>query len=328
MSNSELILSIRNLTVKYRSRRGYVNALRNINLDIYRNEALGIVGESGSGKTTLALAIIRQLPNNARIVSGSIIFYDDGNKVDLLTMNYDEFRRYLWEKIAFVPQGAMNSLNPVLKIKDHFTETVKAHNPDASKEEIVRKAREVLKVTLLDPDRVLNSYPHQLSGGMKQRVMISLALILNPAIIIMDEPTSSLDVVSQKIILQNLKDIMRMFNVTIIVITHDIGVVAEVANRVVVMYAGKIMEVGDVESVFYNALHPYTQGLLKAVPKLRGEAELYSIPGEPPDLVNPPSGCSFHPRCPFAMDICTINEPSLKEVNRGHLVACFKYETR
>jgi peptide/nickel transport system ATP-binding protein len=323
---SEEVLRIRNLRVVYSSRRGYVNALRKVDLEVKGNEVLGIVGESGSGKTTLALTIIRQLPSNSKILSGSILFNEGGELVDLLRVDYQEFRRFLWSRISYVPQGAMNSFNPVSKIKEHFIETAKAHYPNMGKQEILSRAEELLKVMLLDPKRVLESYPHQLSGGMRQRTLISLALLLNPKVVIMDEPTSSLDVVSQKVILQDLRRVLREFDVAVAVITHDMGVVAEVADRVAVMYAGNVVEVGHVEDVFYNPLHPYTQGLMAAVPKLRDrEGKLISIPGSPPDLVNPPRGCSFHPRCPIAAEICRTTEPQPTELSRGRSVSCFKW---
>lgn len=326
---NELLLRIQDLTVLYSSRRGYVNAIRNISLDIYENETLGLVGESGSGKTTLALSIIRQLPNNAKINSGNIIFNENGDYVDLLKINYEDFRkRFLWSRIAYVPQGAMNSFNPIMKIKEHFIETAKTRQKDLSKDEILKRASELLKIMLLEPDRVLNSYPHQLSGGMKQRTLIALALFFNPKLVIMDEPTSALDVVSQKVILQDLKKVADEFNLTMVVITHDMGVVAEVSDRIGVMYAGGLVEIGGVEDIFYNPLHPYTQGLLNAVPRLHTETNvLKAIPGSPPDLINPPPGCKFNPRCPYAMEVCKKTEPELVKVSSDRLVACFKYSS-
>ncbi|RLG85047.1 MAG: ABC transporter ATP-binding protein [Thermoprotei archaeon] len=328
MPGENLILSIRNLNVVYWARRGWVKAVRNVSLDIYRGEVLGLVGESGSGKTTLALTVMKLLPTNAKILSGSILYYGLGKAVDLAKLSEKEIRKYRWKEIALAFQGAMNAFNPVMRIKDHFIETAKAHLGHVDEEEVLKEARELLKLVLLEPDRVLRSFPHQLSGGMKQRTLLALALLLRPKLIILDEPTSALDVVSQKVILETLRNIKREFSTTMILITHDLSIAAELTDRVAIMYAGKIMEVGGVEDIFYDPMHPYTRGLLKAVPVLKGTKEVESIPGSPPDLIDLPPGCAFHPRCPYAMERCRREDPPLVEVKPGRFVACWLYTKR
>ncbi|MDK6028111.1 ABC transporter ATP-binding protein [Ignisphaera sp. 4213-co] len=323
---NEKILRISRLSIIYGARRGFVKAVRDVSLDLYRGECLALVGESGSGKTTLALSIVRALPTNAKIVSGNVYYHLDNNKeVDITKLTEDEMRKIRWREIAMVFQGSMNAFNPVLKIGDHFIETAKAHRFAMDKNEIIEKASNLLSLVLLDAKRVLNSYPHQLSGGMKQRTLIALSLLLNPKIIIMDEPTSALDVVSQKVVLNALSNIKKELNLSMIFITHDLGITAEVADRVSVMYAGQIVEIGNVFEMYYDPLHPYTQGLLKAIPRLRGSVNITSIPGSPPDLINLPPGCSFHPRCPFAMDVCRREEPPMIEVDKNRFVKCWLY---
>ncbi len=326
--NNNVIVSIENLTIHYMSERGRVKAVDNVSLNIFRGEVLGVIGESGSGKTTLALSILKLLPLNARIVSGKIIYYGNKNPIDILSLDFNTLREIRWKNISMVFQGAMNSFNPVMRIKDHFIETALAHRLNISREEIISRARELLEMVLLEPNRVLNSYPHQLSGGMRQRVLIALSLLLNPKVIILDEPTSALDVVSQKIVLKTLRNIKNSMNITMLFITHDLGISAEIADRIAVMYAGKIVEINDVMTLYKDPLHPYTQGLLKAIPRLRGYIEAKSIQGNPPDLVNPPPGCRFHPRCPFAMDICRREEPPMIDIGNGRYVSCWLYVKR
>ncbi len=317
----EPIISIKDLTVFYKGLRGYVHAVDGVTLDAYRNEVLGIVGESGSGKSTLALSILRILPQTAKIVKGSILF--DG--VDLAKAPESVLREIRWRRIAYVPQAALNALNPTLKISDHILETAKAHGI-RDRKGVLEKAKQLFEMLRLDPKRVLNSYPHELSGGMKQRVTIALGLLLDPEVLILDEPTTALDVLTQRFILDLLKDLRRKINITMIFITHDIAIEADLADRVAVMYAGKIMEVGDVYQIFKAPKHPYTQALIRSIPSLIGSVEeMKPIPGSPPDLVNPPPGCRFHPRCLYAMDICKRKEPPLLEIERGRLVACWLY---
>jgi len=324
----ETILSIRNLTVFYRGLRGYVHAVDDVSLDVYRNEVLGIVGESGSGKSTLALTILRILPPTARIVRGSIIYRDPetGREYDLAKMPEREVAKIRWRKISYVPQAALNALNPTLKIVDHVLETARAHG-FTDKKKVLEKAEYLFKMLRLDPKRVLNSYPHELSGGMKQRVTIALGMLLDPQVLILDEPTTALDVLTQRFILDLLKDLRKKIDITMIFITHDIAIEADLADRVAVMYAGKIMEVGDVFQIFKAPKHPYTQALIRSIPSLIGSVEeMRPIPGSPPDLVNPPPGCRFHPRCPYAeKGLCDTKEPPLIQLADGRLVACWLY---
>ncbi len=320
-SSNENIIEIRGLNVYYMTLRGYVKAVNEVDLDIQRGEIMGLVGESGSGKSTLAMAIMRILPPTARIVKGSILF----NGTDMVRLDSRMLRRMLWKRISIIPQAALNALNPVLKIKDHFMETARAHGV-SDKDWVVKRASELLELLNLEPKRVLNSYPHELSGGMKQRVLIALAMLLSPDVLILDEPTTALDVLTQRFILDLLKDLHAKTGITMIFITHDIAVIADLADRVGVMYAGKVVEVGDVFTVFKNPYHPYTVALMKSIPSLVGDiSEMKSIPGTLPDLINPPPGCLFAPRCPRAMDICREKHPPYVELKKGHYVSCWLY---
>ncbi|NPA05495.1 MAG: ABC transporter ATP-binding protein [Crenarchaeota archaeon] len=317
---SEPIISIRGLRVVYHALRGVVKAVDNVSLDVMKGELIGVVGESGSGKTTLAMAILRLLPPKvARIVGGHILF--DG--LDLATAREEELRKVRWSRISYVPQAALNALNPTLKIIDHFMETAKSHGI-RDRKWVVERASELLETLRLEPERVLNSYPHELSGGMKQRVLIALSMLLNPEVIILDEPTTALDVLTQYFILNLLRAIKEKYNMTMMFITHDIAVIAGIGDRVAVFYAGKVMEIGDVYTIFKRPAHPYTRALIKSIPTLTGNIEeMKPIPGTPPDLINPPPGCRFHPRCPYAMEKCKRVEPPMVELKPGHLAACW-----
>jgi len=318
------ILEVRNLHVVYRSPRGYVRAVDGVSMTVLDGEVLGIVGESGSGKTTLALTILRILPSNAKIVSGSILFRGS----DLVSMDENALRDYRWKRISMVPQAALNALNPTMKILDHVLETAQAHGI-RDRKYVIERISELLQMLRLEPERVLRSYPHELSGGMKQRVLIALALFLDPELIILDEPTTALDVLTQRFILDLLKDLHRKTGKTMIFITHDIAIIADVADRVGVMYAGKMVEIGDVYTIFRDPKHPYTKALIKSIPSLVGSVEdMKPIPGFPPDLINPPPGCRFHPRCPYAMDVCRSREPPAVELRPGHVVWCWLYAKR
>ena len=318
------LISIRNLRVAYISLRGYVRAVDKVNLNIYKGEVLGVVGESGSGKSTMAYTILRVLPPTARILEGSITY----NGMDILKMPGEEFRKIRWRKLSLIPQAALNALNPTLKIMDHFLETAKTHGI-RDKGQVTSKASELLKLLRLEPERVLPSYPHELSGGMKQRVLIALAMLLDPELLILDEPTTALDVLTQRYILDLLKDVKAKLGITMVFITHDIAVIADIADRVAVMYAGKIFEVGDVYQVFKNPINPYTKALMESIPSLIGDVEeMKPIPGSPPDLVNPPPGCRFAPRCSQAMSICKEKEPPMVEIEPGHYTCCWLYVKR
>ena len=324
MRATEPIIDVRNLVTVYYSLRGLVRAVDNVSFSVLRGEVLGVVGESGSGKSTLSMSILRVLPLNARIVSGSIMF--DG--VDLVKLPEQEMKKIRWHRISLVPQAALNALNPTMKIKEHFIETAKYHGV-RDKGAVVEKASELLELLRLEPRRVLESYPHELSGGMKQRVLIALALLLDPEVLILDEPTTALDVLTQRAILDLLKDLRKKIDITMIFITHDIAVIADLADRVAVMYAGKLVEIGDVFTVFKNPYHPYTRALIKSIPSIIGSVEeMRPIPGSPPDLVNPPPGCRFHPRCSEKLPVCSEKEPPVVEVKPGHMVSCWLYAGR
>ncbi|KYH36304.1 MAG: peptide ABC transporter ATPase [Candidatus Bathyarchaeota archaeon B24] len=322
------ILSIKGLSVEYLSPRGRVKAVRNVNLEVYKGEILFLVGESGAGKSTLGLTLLKLLPEGiAKVVGGEVIYHrDDGGNLNILKLRKGRLRRFRWKEVAMVFQGAMNSLNPIMKIKDQMYDVIKDHGVRLSKREAYKKIEELLAMVRLDAKRVLKSYPHQLSGGMKQRVMIAMSLLLDPKLLILDEPTTALDVLTQKNIMNVLKDIRDKLHLTMIFITHDLSLAAELADRIAIMYAGSIVEVGSVEQIFYRPKHPYTHGLLKSVPKLTSEiGKLESIPGFPPDMINLPPGCKFHPRCVFRRDICMEKEPFLQKVEENHYTACWRW---
>jgi len=314
------LLEIKNLKVYYYTRRGAVRAVDGVSLYMDRGETLGLVGESGSGKSTLGLSILRLIPPPGKIVDGKIVF--DG--MDITSMPEDEIIKIRGKRISMVFQDPMTSLDPLMKIGDHLIETIMVHE-NVSREEAEKRAKELLESVGILPDR-FNDYPHQFSGGMRQRVMIALALALNPDLIIADEPTTALDVIIQAQILELMKELKKKFNAGIILITHDISIVAEMADRIALMYAGQLMEFSDALSIFEEPLHPYTEALLQSIPNIQlSDQKLRYIPGSPPDLINPPSGCRFHPRCPYVMDVCRVKEPPMIEVEKGRMVKCFKY---
>jgi len=313
------ILKLEDLTVYYETQRGYVRAVEGIHLAVKEREALGLAGESGCGKTTVALSILRILPPEGIIKRGKILFRD----IDIAKLSESEIREKIrWKKISIVFQGAMNALNPVFKIGDQIVEAITTHYPDVSKEEAMERARKLLELVGIEPSRVDN-YPHEFSGGMKQRAVIAMALATNPELLIADEPVTALDVVIQAQILKLLKDLKKKLKLSLILITHDLSVITETCDSVAIMYAGKIVEKGTVHEIYTEPLHPYTQGIISAFPNLYApRTRLSSIPGFPPDLLNPPTGCRFHPRCKYAMDICRRKEPPLIDSGGGHLVAC------
>jgi peptide/nickel transport system ATP-binding protein len=320
--SGDILYSVRDLTVEYKTRAGAVRAVDNVSIDIQRGEILGLVGESGCGKSTLGKALMRLHDGPASITGGELWF--DGR--DLMRLSTSEMPDIRGAEIGMVFQDPMTSLDPVQRILDHLTETIRAHEADTV--DAVGRAEELAERLGIRRER-LKEYPHQMSGGMRQRVMISLALALRAKLVIADEPTTSLDVIVEAKFLDLLKELQKEFGLTILLITHNIGVVAEVADRVAVMYAAKMAEVGTAKDVFAYPKHPYTQGLLKSVPNIKlDEGELYKMGGEPPSLLHPPSGCRFHPRCPSVMDICTTKEPPFKPVIKEHLAACWLYLER
>jgi peptide/nickel transport system ATP-binding protein len=280
------------------------------------------VGESGCGKTTIALSILKILPAGGRIRHGKILYED----TDLVPLTDSEMRKVRWKGISIVFQGAMNAMNPVFKVGDQIVEAIRLHEKNVSKSEAKRRTEALLEMVGVEPSRAEN-YPHEFSGGMRQRALIAMALASSPKLLIADEPGTALDVIVQAQVLRLLRSLKEKLGLAMMVITHDLSIVAEVCEKVAVMYAGHLVEYGDVASVFKEPLHPYTQGLLKAFPPMKGDRmKLTSIPGQPPDLLDPPSGCRFHPRCPYAMDVCKGERPPLdKEGSGEHYVACYLY---
>lgn len=320
-----MLVEVRDVKAYYYLKGSAVRAVDGVSLSVERNEVLGIIGESGSGKSTFANVLMMNVQPPLRLVGGSIVL--DG--VELSKLSRGEVKKNIWGvKVSMIPQAAMNALMPTKRVIDFIKDVVKHHQEDLSNEEIVSMARRRFEELNLDP-RALYMYPFELSGGMRQRAVIAVSTLLNPKLLIADEPTSALDVSTQKQVIKTLLDLRRSKIVeSIVFITHEIAVARQVADRVAVMYAGKIVEVGSIEDIIYDPLHPYTKALIGSVithePEIRKRGLSY-IPGEPPDLSNPPSGCRFHPRCPLAMDICRKAEPQLIEVGKGRLVACHLY---
>ncbi len=298
-----------------------MRAVENVSFKVEQGEALGIAGESGSGKSTIALSLLRILPAGGHIRKGKIVF----NGKDLVPLSEPEMRKFRWKGISIVFQGAMNAMNPVYKVGDQIGEAIKLHEEGVSSSDVKERVAKLLETVGIEPSRG-NNYPHEFSGGMRQRALIAMALAANPALMIGDEPGTALDVIVQAQTLRLLRDLKDRLGLSMIMISHDLSIIAETCEKVAIMYAGKIVEYGDAVSVFKNPLHPYTQGLIKAFPSIKGErVRLSSIPGQPPDLLNPPPACRFNPRCPYVMDICKREEPLLKENEKGHLVACHLY---
>jgi len=313
-------LEVDSLTVDYHTRRGDIRAVNNVSFSLEKGEILGLVGESGSGKSTLGLSIIRLVPPPGAIVGGSIGI--DGK--DILSFSEEEMRSVRGKKVALIFQDPMTSLNPVKKIGAHFVELVRTHEPGVSEREVIRRAERALKDVGILPERI-NNYPHQFSGGMRQRIMIALAIALNPDLVIADEPTTALDVIVQAKILDLLKSLQDTYEMALILITHDLSIVLERCDRIIVMYAGSLVEYASSLELHRNPRHPYTQGLLQSIPNIElTEQQLKAIPGSPPDLLKPPEGCRFWSRCSRTEKKCRVEEPPLVEISPGHYVRCFK----
>ncbi len=316
-------LSLQNVHVSYRTRKGSVQAVRGVTLDLHAGESLALIGESGSGKTTLGLGIVRLLVETAQVSPGKIIYRRDGRELDVLSLAEGPLREFRWRDCAMVFQSALNAFNPVLKVWDQVWDTAKAHRWN-NREEVRDRFLDLLRFVQLDPDRVIGAYAHELSGGMRQRSLLAIALLLDPQILILDEPTTALDILTQRTIIDLLRRLKEDLHFTLLFISHDLAIAAELADRVATMYAGQVVELGPVEDIFYRPRHPYTLGLIRAVPTVTGGfEELSSIPGSPPDLINLPTGCKFHPRCPFASERCSSEEPGLKRVGENHFAACW-----
>nr|WP_300004812.1 ABC transporter ATP-binding protein [Tissierella sp.] len=320
------LLEVKNLSISFKTKRGHLKAVNDASLIIRENESVALIGESGCGKTTLATSIVDILPLNADVNRGEIFFTKDDDKaVDLLRLKKSELRPLLWSEIAMMFQASQSSFNPVKKVKMDFIDTVKAHNSSINEREILKKSKELLELVMLDGERVLDSFPHELSGGMKQRALLASALLLEPKLIILDEPTTALDLLTQQKIIHLLNDIKDKFGFSYFFITHDLGIVSELADIVITMYAGRIIERAPVEEFFKNPKHPYSYGLIRAIPKLSlEEEELFSIPGSPPDLVKVQKGCPFEPRCHRRLPICKDRMPDMEEAKSPeHLFACY-----
>lgn len=328
MADSQPILSVQNLSIDYKARRGFVQAVRNVSFDVRAGEALALIGESGSGKTTIGTSVVRLLPVNAVVKSGRIVYRRAGAQsleVDTLSLSPKQLREFRWKECAMVFQGSLNAFNPVLRISDQFADTAKAHGGVQGKA-LEERGKHLLGLVRLDPERVWKSYPHELSGGMRQRVLLALSLFLEPQVLILDEPTTALDVLTQRSIMDVLRDLRKKLSFSMIFISHDLALAAELADRVATAYAGRIVEAGDTKAVFARQHHPYTRGLIHAVPTLRTERDqLESIPGTPPDLIDLPSGCKFHPRCTFATEKCKAEDPPSEEVGNRAEVACWHW---
>jgi len=313
------LLEVQDLKTYYRILRGYVKAVDGVNFKVEAGEAMGLAGESGCGKTTIALSLLKILPAGGKIAGGKIIFDSD----DLVKKSEKEMRSEIrWKKMSLIFQGAMNALNPVYKIGDQIVEAIQNHEKHVSKKEAMKRARQLFELVGLEPSRV-NNYPHEFSGGMKQRAMIAMALACNPKLLIADEPGTALDVIVQAQILKLLRELKDKLDLSMIIITHDLSIISETCQTCAIMYAGKIVEYGDVVTIFKDPLHPYTKGLISAFPKIKAQkTRMYAIPGSPPDLLKPPIGCRFSLRCSYAMEICEKVDPASQEVSDGHFVAC------
>jgi len=311
------LLHVQDLSTHYFIREGTVKAADDISFGIKEREAFGLAGESGCGKTTVALSIMKLLPPAGRIIKGEILLDEE----DLVSKKEEEMGTVRWKKISMVFQGAMNALNPVINVGEQIAEAI-ITKENISKGDAWSRVKNLFELVGLDPKRI-KDYPHEFSGGMRQRVMIAMALACNPRLVIADEPVTALDVIVQGKIIELLKELQKKFDLSVMLITHDLSVIAEVCNKVGIMYAGKLMECADATGLFKSPRHPYTQRLIGAYPSVVGEKRrLNFIPGVPPDLINPPSGCRFHPRCPYAKKECPETEPLYVEAEKGRFVAC------
>ncbi|MCD7818851.1 MAG: ABC transporter ATP-binding protein [Lachnospiraceae bacterium] len=319
----EPVLKVENLRTSFMTSNGEVQAVRGVSFTVNKGEILGIVGESGSGKSVTSMSILRLLADTARIKEGSVIEFEGQN---LIQVSKKELRKIRGEKISMIFQDPMSSINPLIPVGKQVGEAIKEHHPDRGKEEIKAEVLKLFeKVRIPEPEKRYNCYPHEFSGGMRQRVMIAMALANKPELLIADEPTTALDVTIQDQILRQLRELEKEYNTSIIFITHDLGVVAELCDRVIVLYGGLILEEAGIDDLFEHPAHPYTMGLLASIPDLNQDKSqrLASIPGSPPDMTNPPQGCPFAPRCPYARAVCASELPDFIEVGEQHKTRCF-----
>ncbi len=310
-------LRVENLTVYYNTPRGPVHAVEDISFFLRPQERLGLVGESGSGKSTMALTVMRLIKPPAEVMSGKILLGD----TDLLTLSESQMKDFRLSEIAMVAQGSMNSLNPVMRVRKQIQMGLQDHGVKLSKSELKERISALLATVGLQPD-VANMYPHELSGGMKQRVIIAIAISLTPQVIIADELTSALDVVVQRQVMETLRDVQKKIGAAVVLVGHDMGLMAQFVQRLGVMYAGRLMEVAPVQEIFRNPRNPYTQLLITSLPSTEVKGEFTGIPGLPPSLLNVPDGCVFHPRCPLAEERCRVETPKLRELQNDTWVAC------
>jgi peptide/nickel transport system ATP-binding protein len=318
------ILEVRDLSITYPISIGVVRAVEGVSLTLDDGEALGLVGESGCGKSTLGLSILKLQRPPGRVTGGRIMY----RGTDILAMDDRSLLKMRGRNIAMIFQNPLTSLNPLFTVERHFLETIHFHDPSMPRDKAITAVKKMLAQLGIEGKR-LKEYPHQLSGGMRQRIMIGLALIMNPDILIADEPTTSLDVIVEAGFTELLMDLRRLYKLSIVLITHNLGLVAEIADRIAVMYAGRLMEVAPTAEIFARPLHPYTQGLINCVPNIRlDQKELVTMPGSPPDLVAPPAGCRFAPRCPRVMPVCREKTPAFDEHAPGHFVACWLHGKR
>jgi peptide/nickel transport system ATP-binding protein len=316
------ILTIQDLRTYFFTEAGVVKALDGVSLNVLKGETHGLVGESGSGKTVTALSTLRIVPRPGRIVGGKILF--DGK--DILSLQEKEMRKMRGKEMAIVFQDPMSSLNPLYTINSQISEVIRLHK-GVSKQEAHDSAQRLLElVGIPEAEKRLRAYPHELSGGMKQRIAIARALSCEPSLLFADEPTTNLDVTIQAQVLELMKSLKEKFNMTMVMITHDMGIIAEMTQRVTVLYAGQFFESAETHDLFHSPKHPYTEALLKAVPRLDRRKVLLSVPGNIPNLIEPPTGCRFHPRCPYAIDICKEKVPDAEQVSPNHTVACHRWK--
>jgi peptide/nickel transport system ATP-binding protein len=317
------LLSVENLRTYYFTKRGSVKAVDGVDFQVKEGQAMGLAGESGCGKTTVALSIMKILPSRGKITDGKILLKD----LDIARISEKQMKKIRWKRISLVFQGAMNALDPLYSLGDQIVEAILTHEPKFNKKEALSRAEELLELVGMERKRI-KSYPHELSGGMRQRGLVAMALACNPELLIADEPGTALDVIVQAQVLSIMEDLRRKLNLAVILITHDLSIIADTCDKVAIMYAGKIVEYADVSDLFEEPLHPYTQGLIQAFPNLKStRTRMNSIPGSPPDLLDPPKGCRFHPRCTYAKTICKEQEPAVMKITgKEHLIACHLYD--